>query len=202
MRCAGALAERHRLERRLHHVLGPAGGEGERATSRAPARRWRRRRARRRPARSAPAAAPRGAARRGVGGVAMAQPVRQRAAHLLGLLAQLARSRASSRTSRSARRCAARSSRRQAASGARDDRQVAARQAEAELVDEPGAARSPRRRRAPRSTAASRPFGIAEAADRQARRGQAHQLEQAGDGERGDGARRQRGVARMRWPWP
>ena len=49
----GALAERHRLQRRLHHVLGPAEGEGA-AAPRAAARRSARRRARRPPARSAP----------------------------------------------------------------------------------------------------------------------------------------------------
>ena len=124
---------------------------------RAPARRWRRRRARRRPARSAPAqrlerrAGAARAARRWL------QPLRQRAAHLLGLLAQLARLARAASTQALSAATRARSSSRQAATA----RPTTARSARARGVRRSWSASQSRGvglvATRPRSTAASRP---------------------------------------------
>ena len=181
------------------HVLGPAGGEGDEHVARA-SRRCRRRRGRTRSARSAPAQRLEARQAR-VGGAAMAQPERERAAHLLGLLrssSPVSRVVANQRFSASTRST---SPRRQAASARGDDRQVGAREAETELVDEPALrarlvadeARLDRRLEA---------FRIAEAADRQARRRQPHQLEQRRGRERRRRARDGERAAAWSWPLP
>ena len=142
---AGALAQRHRLDRRLHHVLGPAEREGDQAVVHGRAARARRP-ARTPPATSAPASALAAWSMRRARRCALAQPLEQRAAHLLGLQLQLA-----GLADRVAHVFSAltwpKSLARQASWAARHDGQVAARDAQVQLIEQPGAGLTRRRSR-------------------------------------------------------